>query len=138
MFGFLKKEHTNTGLLILRVGIGVIFMYLGWHSLFAGPKEWAKIGEKLGIIGLKIFPSFWGFLITFSQVAGGFLLIIGVLFRYACAFLFISTILIIAVQLKKEGSFTGLFPDSLYMIESAIIFLSLYLTGPGSIRFSSK
>jgi len=58
---FLDK-YKNTGFLILRLGIGGMFMWHGYGKLTAGPELWEKLGMALSYVGINFAPTaFWIF-----------------------------------------------------------------------------
>ena len=77
----LKKFSTDYGLLIIRIGIGVMFMLHGYPKLLGGAEMWEKIGGSMGNIGIHFAPTFWGFMASFAEFAGGLCLVVGFLFR---------------------------------------------------------
>jgi len=120
-------KYRDFGLLILRVGIGIMFMYHGFPKIIAGPESWTNLGGALSEIGFVILPTFMGFMAALSEFAGGLLLILGLFTRPACLFLFITMIVAALVHLLGGDSFG----EASHAIESAIIFFSLILIGPG-------
>ena len=45
-------KYRETGLLLMRVGLGVFFIILTGPMLFAGTKSWADWGEAIRNLGL--------------------------------------------------------------------------------------
>ena len=76
IFCFLDK-YRDAGLLILRVGIGVMFVFNGYPKLIAGPETWAMIGGSMKALGVDFAPTAWGFMAALSECAGGILLVLG-------------------------------------------------------------
>lgn len=123
----LKKFNTDYGLLIIRIGIGAMFMLHGYPKIMGGTEMWSQIGASMGNIGIHFAPTFWGFMASLAEFAGGLCLIIGFLFRPALAML-IFTMFIAALMHYMKGD--GLMGAS-HAIESAIVFLGLFISGPG-------
>jgi len=71
-FGSLDR-HRDLGLLILRVGLGVMMMTHGIPKLAGGPAEWARVGGAMGRLGVHFAPTFWGLMAASSETFGGFL-----------------------------------------------------------------
>ncbi|MDD5097254.1 MAG: DoxX family protein [Candidatus Omnitrophica bacterium] len=124
----------DAGILVLRLGLGVMFMAHGLQKafgLFGGPGVKA-FSEMLA--GLGFTPAlFWAYLASYAELIGGLLLIAGVFSRGAALFLLI---LIITAGLKvhlKNGFFlsAGGFE---YVFVIAMALAALILLGPGSIR----
>ena len=123
---FLNK-HRHTGLLVLRIGIGLMFIVHGAPKLFGGAEKWTQIGMAMASIGIEFLPAFWGFVAAISEFFGGICLILGIVFRPACILLTI-TMLVAAVSHLSRGD--GLSVAS-HAIELGIVFLSLIVIGAG-------
>lgn len=127
---FLAK-HRDTGLLIMRIGLGAAFIIHGMPKLTGGVESWTKVGKAMGTIGIDFFPAFWGFMAAVTEGIGGVLLILGVFYRPICVLLaFTMTIATLALALPKNRDFK-LFSHPLKM---AFVFIGLACVGPG--RFS--
>jgi hypothetical protein len=68
-------------LLLLRVGVGGIFLYEGYLKLFVSPAKWLAWFPQHG------FPSYFAYLAGGMEFFGGFLLIVGLVTRVAGLFL---------------------------------------------------
>jgi putative oxidoreductase len=123
------KTH-DLGLLILRVGIGIMFTLHGYPKLIGGPEVWEKLGGSMKLVGLDFAPTFWGLLAAIAEAVGGQLLAIGLFFRLACALL-LGTMLVATVQHVRSGDDFQVYSHAL---EAAFLFLGLLFSGPG--RFS--
>jgi putative oxidoreductase len=133
------NKYQHIGLLILRVGLGIMFVYHGAPKLFGGPEMWSKVGMNAGNFGLSFLPTFWGFMASVAEFGGGLCLIAGFLFMPACALLVID--LIVASSYHFNAG-QGLAMAS-HAIEDAIMFLGLIFIGPGKysldyLLFSKK
>ncbi|RAU82445.1 DoxX family protein [Pontibacter arcticus] len=117
----------NTGLLLLRVGIGFMFILHGWPKMMGGAPRWEMIGQSMELFGVGFAPMFWGFMAAFAETVGGLLLMLGLLFRPACFLLFI-TMLVAAAKHAFGGDGFGGYSHAL---EAAIVFFSLLFIGPG-------
>jgi len=134
--GLFRSQYTfrNFGLLVLRVGIGAMFMLHGWPKLIGGPETWTKIGETMELVGIHQFPVFWGFMAGFAEVIGGLLLALGFLFRPACILLLI-TMIMAAIRHYAGGDGFGGYSHA---TEAAILFFSLLFIGPGKYSLDKK
>lgn len=128
IFGKLSR-YQDFGLLLLRVGVGAMMIWHGFPKLKGGPELWEKIGGAMANYGLHDFPRFWGFMAGFTESVGGLLFILGFLFRPACAFL---VFMMITAAMQSYGS--GGMKMASHAIELGIVFLSMFIIGPG--RFS--
>lgn len=119
-------RYRDIGLLILRVGIGLAFIFFhGMGKLFDGPERWATLGERAQYVGIAFWPPFWGFMAGLAEFGGGLLLILGLFFRPA---LILMTCVMITAAAWHIGSGTG---SPYHAIEMGILFVSLFLIGPG-------
>jgi putative oxidoreductase len=121
------NRFRDLGLLILRVGLGAMFIYHGLPKLLAGPALWAQLGTATGTLGIHFLPVFWGFLSAASEAIGGLFLLLGFLTRPACLLMFINMAVATSMHLGK-GDGLGV---ASHAIEVGIVFLSLVLIGPG-------
>lgn len=124
----------DLGLLLLRLGIGAMFIAHGWPKLKGGPELWEKIGQAMGNFGMDMWPTFWGLLATISEFGGGLLLMLGLFFRPAC-FLLLCTMIAAATAHFSRGDSFG---EASHAIEAGILFLSLLLIGPGKYALSLR
>ena len=130
---FLNK-HRHIGLLVLRIGIGLMFILHGAPKLFGGVEKWVKIGGAMASLGIGFAPAFWGFMAAVSEFFGGICLILGVAFRPACILLTI-TMLVAAISHLSRGDGLG---GASHAIELGIVFLSLILIGAGKYSIDEK
>ncbi|SHJ48480.1 putative oxidoreductase [Hymenobacter daecheongensis DSM 21074] len=119
----------DLGLLLLRIGIGVMFTIHGYPKLMGGPEQWTQVGGAMKAIGLNFAPAFWGFMAAVAEAVGGQLLALGLFFRVACGLL-LSTMLMATIMHLTNGDDFGSYSHAL---ESAILFLGLLLIGPGRL-----
>lgn len=133
ILGFLGK-YKDFGLLILRIGLGAMFLWHGYPKLSGGPGIWEKLGMAMTVINVNAFPVFWGFMAAFSEFFGGICLIFGILFRPACILLATTMAVAAAMHLGKGD---GLKVAS-HAIEDGIVFLSLIFIGPGRYSIDKK
>jgi len=118
--------YKNLGILILRLGIGFMFVLHGWPKFIGGPDKWIKLGEYgMNTIGINFIPSFWGFMAAFSEFFGGIHLILGLFTR------FYSLLLLITMFIAMMTHISDGIMSASHAIESLIIFLSLFLMGGG-------
>lgn len=123
---FLGK-YRDFGLLILRIGIGSMFLWHGFPKLIGGPEKWTMVGTAMAGLGIKSMPVFWGFMAAFSEFFGGIFLILGFFFRPACVLLTITMMVAAKMHFDKGEGLTG----ASHAIENGILFLSLIIIGPG-------
>jgi putative oxidoreductase len=126
-------KYRNTGLLITRVGLGIMFLYHGYPLVLGGPTKWAAIGSATRYSGIHFFPTFWGFMAACSETFGGFLLVIGLAFRPVCLLLLITLTVAALMHLATTG-----LQDASHAIEDAVVFAGLLFVGPGRYSVDKK
>eukprot|EP01037_Dinobryon_pediforme_P007255 gene7255-7326_t len=127
-------NYKNFALLIIRVGLGIMFIYHGYPKLFGGPKAWEALGSSTKYLGIHFWPLIWGLLSAVVETFGGFLLIIGLAFRPVCLLMLVNLIVAIALHLGKGDGIEG----AAHAIEDAIVFLGLLFIGPGRNSVDKK
>lgn len=120
-------NYKNAALFITRVGLGIMMIMHGYPKLMGGPDKWERIGSAMGKLGVDFSPVFWGFMASFAEGVGGLLLVLGWFFRPA-AFLLVVTMAVAAMKHLDAGD--GIMGAS-HAIELGIVFIGLFLLGPG-------
>jgi len=126
-----KYSYRDLGLLFLRVGIGLMFVFHGLPKIMGGAEKWAEVGAAMQFLGIHQYYEMWGYMAAFAEFGGGILLIFGMLHRFVC-FLLLCTMVVASTKQLAGGS--GILGAS-HPIEVAILFLSLLLIGPGKFSF---
>jgi putative oxidoreductase len=129
-----KDKLSDLGLLVLRIGIGLIFIYHGYPKLLGGPDVWNSVGGALMTMGIDKYLTFFGFMAALSEFGGGLLLAIGLLVRPASAFLFITMVVATMMHVKSGDSFTVYS----HALKCAVLFFSLILIGPGKMSLDAQ
>ena len=119
----------DVGLLVLRIGIGLMFVIHGFPKLKGGPAAWTELGKAMETFGISFVPVFWGFMAAISEFFGGILLALGAFFRPACLLLLSTMVVASAMHLQRGDGFAG----ASHAIKCAILFASLLLIGPGRL-----
>jgi len=130
-WNFLAR-YRDGGLLLLRVGLGLMFIAHGLPMLLDGPSGWHKIGTMaMAPVGIHFYPTFWGLLAALSEVLGGILVVFGLWFRPACFFLAVTMLMATIMHVKHHDNFNA---ATSHAAEMALVFASLVFIGAG--RFS--
>lgn len=120
-------KHRDTGLLIIRLGLGAMMMYHGLPKLMGGPEKWEALGGSMKVIGIDFMPTFWGLMAALAEGAGGFLLVLGLFFRPVNLMLLFTMLIAMLVHFSKGDGISG----ASNAIELGIVFAGLVFLGPG-------
>ena len=121
------SRYRDLGLLILRLGLGVMFVIHGAPKLMGGVQTWRGVGGAMGNLGITAVPEVWGFMAALSEAGGGICLILGLAMRPACLFMAFTMAVAATHHLKAGDGLAG----ASHALELGIVFLSLLLIGPG-------
>jgi len=127
-------KYRNTGLLILRIGLGIMFMVHGFPKLAGGPTGWEGLGGSMKVVGIDFLPVVWGFMAAAAEGVGGLLLILGLFFRPVNILLVFTMIIAALVHFGKGDGLSG----ASHAIELGIVFFSLIFIGPGKYSIDKK
>ncbi len=118
-------RHPDLGLLIIRVAVGLIFLFAGYTKFMAGETTLNTIGANIKYLGMA----------ASSEAAGGLLLVIGYLFRTSTGFLLIT--MIVATLSQLDSSVPELADFGFPMIMGLVV-AGLLFTGPGSFSLQKE
>jgi putative oxidoreductase len=127
------NKYLDVGLLILRIGLGIMFLFHGAPKIFGGPEFWFKIGSAAGNFGMTMWPTFWGFMSGVAEFGGGLFLITGLFFRPAMILLVVNLAVAASTHFVRGQGLGG----ASHAIEDAITFAGLFFIGPGRYTIHS-
>lgn len=122
-----SARSSNFGLLLLRVGIGLVFVRLGYNKLNGGEALWAQLGAMMGNLGIHFWPTFWGLCAGIIEFVGGILLVLGLFVRQWVVFM-AFVMLVAAIYHAKHGDPWTVLSYPLAML---FVFLALLFLGSG-------
>lgn len=123
------------GVLLLRVGVGVLLAFHGYPILTGGGDVWAEVGSGAAITTLPSnYFEFAGLASGLIQFMGGILLIIGLFTRGASLFLLTVVGFAIANHIVA-GSYQLSF---LAHLQLALALFGLVFIGPGRLSLDRK
>ena len=131
MFKSLAK-HSDLGLLIGRLGVGLIYIVFGWQKLSGGQSAWTHYGHAMASLGITFMPNIWGLAAALSEFGGGILIIVGFLFRPAAAFIAFTMVVAFASTFRQHPHNFAQYSRSMEMFCVMIVFL---FVGPGKYSF---
>jgi putative oxidoreductase len=127
-------KYKDLALLLLRVGMGAMFILHGWPLIRGGPEMWKGLGAAMAYLGITAVPVVWGFIAAVSEFAGGICLVLGLAFRPACLMM-ACTMTVAAVSHLAGGESVA---KASHAIEDSVVFLALLFLGPGRYSIDKK
>jgi len=128
------ENRIDLGLLIIRVGMGLLFIIHGWPKLTGGPETWGWLGKALSSYGINFMPEVLGFMAAIAEFVGGILLVLGLFTRTSLFFLF-GTMLVATLMHLGAGDPFG---KVAHPLKALIVFAGLFFTGPGKYSLDAK
>jgi putative oxidoreductase len=114
--------NADSGLLALRIGVGIIFIYTGWLKV-------SNLDMTVGFFATMGFSAFWAYLVAFVELLGGIAVLLGIWTSFAA--LPLAVIMVVVSFLLRS--------DLNMMMTPVILFFSaiaLALAGGG--KYSLK
>lgn len=127
-------KFTDTGILLTRLGVGIMFMMHGFPKLMGGPEKWEKTGAAIFHLGISVFPTAWGLAASVAEVLGGLLFAVGLFFRPSSLALAFTMVVAAAYHLGKGDGIMG----SSHAIEMGLVFLGFAFIGPGKYSLDKR
>ncbi len=125
LLGTLGK-YRNTGLLLMRFGIGALMVFHGLPKL-SHPEQWAGLGKAMSALHIHFWPAFWGFMCALTEAVGGLFTILGLWFRVVAIFMLI----VFGVAILFHFNSGDPMNDASEAMELAFVYLGFLFIGPG-------
>ncbi len=125
MFSMVKKcswRTSDAGLLVLRIGIGALF-------IFAGYMKAQDMAATIGQFSSMGFSAFWTYVVTIVELVAGVAVLLGIFTRIAAAL--VSVVMIVALTVVWKGGMNMIMTPAITLFATVALFLS------GSGRFSA-
>lgn len=132
--GSILAKGQDAGLLILRAGVGLVFLLIHGFPRLMEPGSWARTGRAISYLGIDFGHQVWGFAAILSMTLGAIFIIVGFLHRTA-ALTLAGTMFVAAIW--RHYPFGG-WEASAYPVTMVVVCVSLCLTGPGKYALSAR
>ncbi len=119
-------KYRNTGILIMRAGIGIMMILHGLPKI-TNPGKWAGLGAAMGAIGIHFAPAFWGFMAALTETVGGLFSVLGLWFRLVCMFMIINMSVAVVFHINAGDSLK----ETAEAVELLFVYLGLLFIGAG-------
>ena len=121
-------KYRNTGLFILRVGVGAMMIVHGFDKLKGGPTEWTNLGSAMDNLHMHYIHAFWGFMCAVTETVGGLFCVLGLWFRVVSLFMVFNFFVAALFHFFKGDGIQ----DAAHAMELLFVFAGLVFLGPGS------
>jgi putative oxidoreductase len=126
-----SEDRIATGLLMVRVGVGIAFICHGFPKVFMGgavglSKGLATAGIPGGVAAAQLAGT--------AELLGGLALILGLLFRPATIVLAFNMLVALIFHLSLGDKFI----TYSHALESGVLFVALAVSGPGKYSLDRK
>jgi len=130
----MKNAQQNIGLLILRLSIGGLMLFHGYHKLISGIDGIVNMISEIGL------PGFLAYTVFLGELIAPLFMIVG--YRTKLASLFIAATMLIAIFLGHPNEFFQLGEHGNWALELNGLYLfgsiSIFFLGGGKIALSSS
>jgi putative oxidoreductase len=128
-------RHPDFGLLVIRAGVGIVLAIAGFNKFMAGEQTLHAVGANINYLGLdvgtqNISTLFFGIMAAGTELVGGVLLVVGLLYRVSAVMLFIT--MLVATLMMVDTSQGDLTKFGFPMV-MGLVLLGLLFTGPGRL-----
>lgn len=129
-----RGQYRNIGLLIIRIGLGILFALHGYPKVFGGPEKWVEVGMSMQQLGIDFAPMFFGFMAGVIELFGGLFMVFGIFYTPTMILL---TLLMGVTALQNIASGQGVAEFS-HPLEMTLVFLGLLFIGPGQYSVDNR
>lgn len=136
-----RNDRAGVGLLVLRLGLGFVFVAHGWVKLFGGQISFVQ--DMLRIVGVTL-PEPLLVVVAIVELLGGLSLLSGFLARRSALVLAVEMAVTVALFHAAQGFFIIALPNAplAYGFEFHVVLISgliaISIAGPGALAFSSR
>ena len=117
----------DLGLLVLRAGVGAVFLFLHGLPLLLDPASWARIGRATSYLGVGFGHQAWGFFAVLAMTLGAGCLLLGWFHRSAALALALTMAVASIWRFYPFGGWDA----AAHPFTLMIVCFSLTILGPG-------
>ena len=128
-----QDRQTNSGLLMMRLGLAAVLLIHCLPKLFAGTPSWQSVGTTLGFINVGVPQTILGLVMLLLEALGAVSFLVGYFFRISCIVLFIIFGLYFFNYFR-----IGYQTLMLWSAGLAAVFFGLIYVGPGRYSIAVK
>ena len=121
-------RYRNTGLFIMRVGVGAMMIVHGFDKLKGGTAVWTDLGSAMNALHIPYIHVFWGFMCAITETIGGLFCVLGLWFRAVCLFMIFNFIVAALFHFAKGDGLQ----EAAHALELIFVFAGLVFLGPGT------
>jgi putative oxidoreductase len=122
-----SSSSRETGILILRAGLGVVLLIHGILQLIKGQAHWATVALSSGVPGVHTSPVIFGCAAILCIIGGGLLLLMGLYFRLGCMLL----AAVVAAALYSKVKIGVHYVELVNVAAALAVVTGLMFMGPG-------
>lgn len=119
------EKYRDFGLLFIRIGIGVAFVFTyGLMKIQAGPQMWTMLGSTMSNVGITFGHTQFGFFAAATEFFGGMLLILGLFTRTTSLFMAFTMLMASITHLSMLDPWSKVMhPMELFAVFMGLVFL---------------
>lgn len=106
--------NKDTGLLVLRIGVGAIFLFTGWMKV-------SDLGSTVEFFADSGFAPFWAYLVTFVELLGGAAVLLGLGVYTRVAAKLLAIIMIVAIYTLRATPLMAMTPFLIFFVTFALM-----------------
>ena len=131
LHSFVLRFHSpSTGLLLIRLALGIAFLYHGWD-------KFTSLDQTVAFFGSIGLGAFWAYLVAFLETFGGIALILGLVTRYAAVLLAAEmAVAILKVHLSNGFSLANVGYEYAFVL--LLCSIALFASGAGSYSVDAR
>ena len=122
------KKYKDEGLLLLRVGVGLNYLFFhGWGKLMGGHERWISLGQVMPHFGVDEIAMVWGFLGALIETLGALLFAAGYKFRFVAMLLGSMMLVAVYAHISDGDSWR----QASHAFKMMFVFFGMMLIGSG-------